>query len=1243
MKYGDLIQFEPLETVLQLRDANNQQTAENMVKTYVISQEMAERFTKLIIPQLQYESPSDNKGILVVGNYGTGKSHLMSVVSSIAEHTDLADSLNNPEVAAQAKQIAGKFKVIRTEVSAASEMSLRDIVTSLLASELSKLGVDYRFPPADQVTNHKACFEDMMAAFQMQYPDHGLLLVVDELLDYLDSRKDQQVVQDLGFMREIGEACKNLRFRYMAGIQEAIFDSPRFQFVSDRIRRVKDRFEQVFIARNDIKFVVAERLLRKTADQQANIRNYLTPFAKFYSNMNERLDEFVRLFPVHPDYIDTFEKVSAVEKRQILKSLSISMNNKLQETVPEDYPGLIAYDSYWTELSADGGYRTDPQIRAVIDVSEVLEDRIQRSFTRPAYKGMALRLIHALSLHRLTVGDIYTPMGATAKELRDSLALYQPGIEDLGGDPADDLLSQVETVLREIHKTVSGQFISANPDNRQYYLDLKKTDDFDAIIEQRAETLGAEALNRAYHKSLYNVLECSDLPDTEYRNLWGNEIEWRERMTGRMGWLFFGTPNERSTAYPPRDFYLYFIQPFDTSKFKDQKLADEVQFFLAGRDAEFESALKYYAAAIDLASTASGHAKSTYEAKANSYQRIMNKWLQENMTAAFEVTYGGQRKPMMDWVKGHSIRERAGLGGGERINFRDMINTVAGICLASHFEQLAEQYPTFSILVTSKNREQYARDTLRVISGGNPTKQASAILDALQLLDGDRITPANSKYAQYILEKLKSKPHGQVVNYSEVMETVYGVDYLAPDRFRLEAEWVAVLLATLIYSGDIVLSLPGNKFDASKLSDLAATPIEDIAAFKHIEQPKEWNLPGLQALYELLNLNPGLAVLISQGKDEGIQDLQASISELVRELVTNLHVLRDRFPFWGGNILTEAEADQYREQLTITKTFLEALQAYNTAGKLKNFRFSAEEVHQHQAGLEQLKRIIKLQALVNDMAPLAAYLSKAEAVLPSDHEWIGRVKAVRMDTLQALDNASERNKANFRQQLTQRLTELKSEYIRFYSAMYAKARLTLSEDKRKGELLRDERLEQLQALSTIDILPSSQLNEFRNQLAGLKSASALSEKDLLVDPVPSSADFRPINENLTIAASVRLNQLEDKLEQLINSWNKALLDNLEDPITHDSLGLLQSEDRQALDAFISSRQLPQPIDSAFVKSLRQVLQGLVPVEISNEEIHNALFAEGSASTVEQLKQRLDQFLSNKCKGQDINKVRIVLK
>nr|WP_233249144.1 DUF6079 family protein [Desulfobulbus oligotrophicus] len=64
--------------------------------------------------------------LLVVGNYGTGsKSHLMSVVSSIAEDASLLKGLKNACVRDAAAQIAGRFKVICTEIGATT-MSLRD-------------------------------------------------------------------------------------------------------------------------------------------------------------------------------------------------------------------------------------------------------------------------------------------------------------------------------------------------------------------------------------------------------------------------------------------------------------------------------------------------------------------------------------------------------------------------------------------------------------------------------------------------------------------------------------------------------------------------------------------------------------------------------------------------------------------------------------------------------------------------------------------------------------------------------------------------------------------------------------------------------------------------------------------------------------------------------------------------------------------------------------------------------------
>lgn len=1241
MRYEELIQFDPIETVVQLRDADEAEAARHLVSTYVISEEMAEKFTALVFPQLQYDQPADNKGLLVVGNYGTGKSHLMSVISGIAERAELVSEISNPKTADEAKSVAGKFKVVRTEIGATT-MSLRDIIVGELEEHLDAFGVTFTFPSAADVASNKRAFEEMMAAFHKEYPDLGLLLVVDELLDYLRSRKDQELILDLNFLREIGEVCKDLRFRFVAGLQEAIFDSPRFSFVADSIRRVKDRFEQILIARRDVKFVVAQRLLKKTAEQEAKVRKYLTPFAKFYGHLNERMDEYVGLFPVHPDYIDTFERVTAVEKREILRTLSLSMKRLLGQELPADHPGLIAYDSYWSTLRENPSFRTVPDIKAVIDCSQVLESRIEQAFTRPAYRPMALRVIHALSVHRLTTGDIYASLGATAEELRDGLCLYQPGIEDLGGDPADDLLSQVETVLREIHKTVSGQFISSNSDNRQYYLDLKKTDDFDALIDKRGESLDATQLDRYYYDALRRVMECTDETYLTGYRIWEHELEWRERKAARQGYLFFGAPNERSTAVPPRDFYLYFIQPHDPPPFKDEKKSDEVFFHLTGADDQLREALRGYAAALDLASTSSGHAKATYESKSSGFLRDLVKWLQEHMATAFEVTHQGRQKEILEWAKGHSLRELSGLSPSERINFRDLINAVAGICLEKHFAEQAPDYPSFSVLIMSESRAQAAQDALRWIAGATKTKQATAVLDALELLDGDKLDPYRSRYANHILDQVRKKGHGQVVNRSELIQEVLGVEYLAAQTLRLEPEWAAVLLAALVYSGDLVLAVPGQKFDATGLPGLAATPIDELIHFKHVERPKEWNLPALRALFELLALTPGMANLVTQGKDEPVQELQKAVAQVVEKLIMAQQSLQNGLLFWGKSLIDEKGAKSLRTGLDQTKSFLESLQAYTSPGKLKNFRHDAQEVNGHKAGLESLAEVEALQGLVFELGPTAAFLTAAETVLPPSHEWAGQMKKTRDEVLVQIANLAQRSTPSFRQQLLRRLTDLKKAFVSAYLDLHTKARLGVNEDKRKTALMRDERLVRLQKLSTIDLMPVQHLTDFQNRLAGLKSCFALTREELDASPVCPHCQFRPAVEPAVGPAGKVLEQLDDELDGLLSAWTQTLLANLGDPTTRENLSLLKPAPKKQVDAFMKKGELPDTLEQEFIQALQEVLSGLVKVVVKAEDLRAALLAGGSPATPAEMKKRFERYLDDLIKGKEPSKVRVVL-
>jgi DNA replication protein DnaC len=98
MYYNELIQFDPIETTIQLIESDDKSKAQELVSTYVISDDMALNITKIAFEQLQFDHPMDNKGLLIVGNYGTGKSHLMSVISSIAEYDDMVERVQNKTV-----------------------------------------------------------------------------------------------------------------------------------------------------------------------------------------------------------------------------------------------------------------------------------------------------------------------------------------------------------------------------------------------------------------------------------------------------------------------------------------------------------------------------------------------------------------------------------------------------------------------------------------------------------------------------------------------------------------------------------------------------------------------------------------------------------------------------------------------------------------------------------------------------------------------------------------------------------------------------------------------------------------------------------------------------------------------------------------------------------------------------------------------------------------------------------------
>ena len=512
--------------------------------------------------------------------------------------------------------------------------------------------------------------------------------------------------------------------------------------------------------------------------------------------------------------------------------------------------------------------------------------------------------------------------------------------------------------------------------------------------------------------------------------------------------------------------------------------------------------------------------------------------------------------------------------------------------------------------------------------------------------------------------RYQSKEHGQVTNRSELIQDDHGLEYMNPGGSRLEPEWVSVLVAALVYSGDIVLAIPGRKFDATGLQQLAATDMDELVRFKHLEQPQEWNLPALKSLFELLGMTPGMAQLVTQGKDEPVQNLQHAVGKIVKRIVMTQQTLREGLSFWGLDLLAGADLASQASGLDEAKGFFELLQAYSSPGKLKNFRYSASEVLAHEKAVKALDELDTLREFIIDHSPMASWLSTAEAVLPAKHDWVDRMKTTRQDVLDALKQADLTELARQSQSIGAKLQKLKKDYTVAYIGLHTKARLGVNDDKHKAGLLGDQRLQTLLKLAGIDLMPRQQLTDYQNRLAGLKSCFALTEQNLDASPICPHCGFRPAAEigvtssdlrvsgsdnsqpatrhaQLSNAAAI-LNALDDELDRMLENWTKVLLSNLEDPVTQANMDLLKIDDREPLEAFIKSKELQVPLDSNFVHALKEVLSGLVKVTVKAQELQQALQVTDGPATPAEMKKRFEEYIDRLTKGKDPAKVRIVM-
>lgn len=1202
MKYRELMEFEPIETVISLSDASsNMDKAAGMVESYVTSEKMTSNIDRLIISNLNLDG-TGRKGIFVVGNYGSGKSHLMSVVSSIAEHKGLLEHLKDEKLREYMDRIAGRFEVLRIELGA-SLISLRDAVTKEIEKDLLKRGITYRFPPMDSIPNNKQCTLEMMSLFKKHYPEKGYLIVVDELLDFIRGKKENEVILDLNYLREMGELCGISDIRFITGIQEPLFDNPSFHFLADSVRRVADRFDQFIITNEDIANVVSKRLLKKNEEQRKKIREHIWRYCKLYTGMSENLERYIDLYPIHPAFFDMVGQVLTSSNREVLKAVSVIMRDRLDKDIGNG-PGIISYDGYWEYILKTPSATADPGINRVMERYADLHRIISESSIDEDKKKVIYRIINALSVYRLVGGDTDSDRGVSLNGLIDGLNLF-PAIHEL---KRDALKESVNQCITELMKATRSQFIMFNREKEEYYLDLKRDIDYDAKIDEAVDVISNDALNRYFYEILLNKLELAESSKiADAHLLWSYSLIWKEKNIERGVYIKFGLPEENS---PLGDMLCaLFVGPYNDIE-PDQIGDNYLYFIMRNYDEKFENDLKHYSAARYLYQLATDDIKQIYDEKCRKYARGLNEWLDIHMRNAFDVRYGG-KKIKID-------RQN------DKMSFKEIIDECINMGLYDYMATILPDYPRFNTVITNKNRNEVFRAAINFLSGKR-NELGKKILESLELWDGTEVNIHDSKYAGYFLGLLNDKPDG--IAREDIID---GFDL--DRRFRLETEWVAVVLLSLVYCGEAVLKLQKDEINLLNISGLSRYNVSEITLFSGYRKMEKPSAEEIERIYRAVG-GEGECVF----DERSVKSFIDGINTLKKDINTCLSALSEDLRVFDLAVLTGEDVNKYKDELKQFNKILDYYKEYNTPIRLRNMKvYEGDEGHIYEmkAIIDRLKSLKLLKEVTRSYN---GYLMEVEKWY-DDEIWKSEFEAIKKDLMYRVKEPGLLNEETI-DDVLRKLDDLKSRYIHAYIDIHNRCRADKNLERLRTEILNSTYKKQIDMLRSINLkLPLANYNDLINSAASIKVCQELDEGDMQGNPLCPYCKFKPVSREYVDA-----NTLENIINELKKDYDDCaslIVDTLEDPMVLSRTQYLQEDDKKIIKSIIENKKLPDEMNLKIVNIINELLDNSEIIEVGLEDIFKDIRAKRKIFTADELKNYLigyvDSIVGNK-------KVKLVIK
>lgn len=1221
MKYRDLIQFDPIDEIIKFGKLDNDDYRAKLVKNFVCSN----KYETVIIPQicakLDLNATVETKGIQIVGNYGTGKSHLMSIFSIIAEDSNYLPLLQSEGAKEWLKTIAGKYKVYRFELGNSQE--LWDIVTYKIDAALKIWDVNYSISDDDSPASYSEKIERMMAAFEEQYPEKGFMLVIDEMLSYLKGRSEpSKLNRDLAVLQALGQMSDRTHFRMVFGVQELIYRSPEFQFTKEMLGRVNERYIDLTIQKEDVQFIVQQRLLQKSEHQKVQIRQHLSQFTTMFPNMNNNLDTYVNLFPVHPGYFENFSLIRiGKSQREVLKTLSNKFGSIMDDDVSASEPGLICYDSYWKDMQNNVDLKADPDVSKVSDITELIDQKIEDNFTRglAPKKGLAHRIVAAAAIKMLQA-DLSNPNGVTADSLANDLCHI-----DITCDTFDDLVDLAFTrTLDSIVSATIGQYFEKG--ENEYHLRIEGGVNYEQKVKDYASQMGDSQKDEYFYMFLAEVLPVEGETYSRNFRIWAHNIEWLSHKCNRAGYIFMGHPNDRSTTQPQQHFYIYFMPIFDATAKAHRSEIDSVFFLMDGLNDEFKQKVTLYGSALSQEGSASSDEKPRYKQLREKYYKEARDLFNKQFLAKTVVEYQGEEHPMQ------------GMPGAQAESKIDAISAITSFIMEQQFEMENNAYPKFTTLaqpLTRENRENLlrsARSKIATPSGIN--RNGEAILMGLGLWEDGHLSTEHSQYARSLKQKLADK-NGQVVNRDEILELFFDEthEFISSD-FHIEADLEMLVMATMAALGEIEIVLQGGtRINASNIACINNLNPQDNYTFSNICPPKGLNVALVREL--MLGLLGADRTSELDDRDSSVfADLSSKAQLLENRVVTLQHKIHGGYRFIGDiEIITSNDADSLNIEFDCLKGICNQMQRYNTKAKMRNIDWPIDMVR--KAMQETRQKLDDTENMLNELNAFGTLISYLRTALSNINE-----PTLRDDINSTIDKITDivGKGQSARAAYKAELEALKNRYADWYMSEYVKAHISEIDYSKKQRLMANEHKQVCDDVHDAPFINPSRYDQWLRKLGMLKMANANVTKQTILSMPTSPDGFNPNNQRAQLP---KISELQDELDEIFNAYEQQFHEALEDPTTQRNREMLNTQEKITIQQFADGViTLNHQYARTLIDIIKKLQHSFTKVEIKHEDMLRIF---SRPMTKQQAIEALADYIEQRSHGHRPEDVRIIIK